>query len=84
MLLSIGTDGDISISPNPASNQIYITAEEHINKISIYASTGQLVYQENNLKGFENNIDVSVFTAGVYFISIDTEEEVITDKFIKQ
>ena len=80
----VGTDGDISISPNPASNQIYITAEEHINKISIYASTGQLVYQENNLKGFENNIDVSVFTAGVYFISIDTEEEVITDKFIKQ
>ena len=80
----LDNDSDISVSPNPASNKLFLTTEENINTISIYSITGQLVYQSNNLKGMENSIDVSAFTSGIYFISVETEEEVITEKFIKE
>ena len=80
----VDNDSDISVSPNPASDKLFLTTEENINKISIYSVTGQMVYQSNNLKGLENSIDVSSFTSGIYLISVETEEEVLTEKFIKE
>ena len=80
----LDNDSDISISPNPADERIFVTVEENINKIMIYSITGQIVYQNTKIKGLESSIDVSSFMSGIYLIAVDTEEEVITEKFIKE
>ena len=77
-------DSDISLSPNPASDRLFLSVEENINKVSIYSITGQMVYQSSNQKGLESTIDISALTSGIYLITVDTEEEVITQKFIKE
>ncbi|MBO5848919.1 MAG: T9SS type A sorting domain-containing protein [Bacteroidales bacterium] len=69
------------IYPNPANNYLNINTTENINEINIYNIVGVLVYSE---KDFNNNIDLSNFSNGVYFIKINTDKGEITKKFIKQ
>ena len=69
------------IYPNPAENNLYISTDENVNQINIYNIVGVLVYSEQD---FNNNIDLSNFNSGVYFIKISTDKGEITKRFIKQ
>lgn len=76
------TDSSITIFPNPTKNNIQITADKTIINITLYDMQGRiLVSEKHNHK--EVNLDISNQASGVYFIQINTEKGVNTEKIIK-
>ena len=76
----------ISIYPNPATNQISVAANFIRNEniiTSIYTINGSLVSKtENKYVGEPLTVDVSVLEAGIYFLKISTKEYITTKKII--
>ncbi|MBU1370485.1 MAG: T9SS type A sorting domain-containing protein, partial [Bacteroidetes bacterium] len=70
------------IYPNPATDFVYISAEENIREISIINQQGQLVQKEGN-KLQQDRIDLSNLPAGIYTLMLETENGLITRKQIK-
>lgn len=71
----------LNLYPNPASNTLHISGlvNDQTSQISICDLTGKRVYQGS----FAEEISVSDFTDGMYFISVTTAEgQVFTQKFI--
>lgn len=64
--ISGSLSANISIYPNPASNYIYISVPEKL-KASIYDATGRRV-QVLTLNTGLNQIDVTTFAKGLYFV----------------
>ena len=66
----------VQIYPNPASDIVNISSDFNMVSVSIYSFTGQLI---ENLKLNVNSyqINTSSFTAGVYSIKIETEDNII-------
>lgn len=71
---------DITIYPNPASNQLYLSATDEISSISIFSINGQL------LRKIENpgtSINTSGLTENMYFMNITTyNNRLIHKKFV--
>ncbi len=78
-----GSDDEFSVYPNPVFSDMTILSEDNINKLKIYSITGKLL-MDRNVDNTRAIIDVSLFDSGIYMISIETEDEVMTKKFIKQ
>ena len=77
---------EIKILPNPASEYIDIVFGDEVNKtevrsVKIYSAQASLVYSEES---FEENIDVTSFSKGTYFIQIDFDNSQLTQKIIIQ
>lgn len=73
---------NLLIYPNPAKNDLYIEINEQA-EIEISNIQGQLMVTTFS-KGYDNlNVDVSAFTAGIYFIKIKTKNGMAVKKFIK-
>jgi hypothetical protein len=72
-----------NIYPNPTSNTINIDIDNSsdITSIEIYNAIGQRIYHTNN---FKNQIDISEFQSGVYFLSIETLRGRTTKQIIKE
>jgi hypothetical protein len=71
--------------PNPSSGQFTLNVNTPINptSISVRSITGQLM-KEINLKGNnKQEIDISELEDGIYFISIPTENGILSKKIIK-
>jgi hypothetical protein len=71
----------IAIYPNPASNQLSITAPAHYQKVDLYDVVGNLIY--------EGNINIAIQTShlsnGVYFVKLyASDKSCITLKIIIQ
>ncbi|MBN2776414.1 MAG: C10 family peptidase [Bacteroidales bacterium] len=71
---------DVNIYPNPANEMINITGIYDAN-IAIYDIYGKLIMELNNTDS--TGIDISDFSAGVYFINISNNDDIKTMKFIK-
>jgi GH25 family lysozyme M1 (1,4-beta-N-acetylmuramidase) len=75
------------IYPNPANNNITLeNTSLNDNKdelILIYNLQGQLILQQPMLRS-KTTIDISGFTAGMYFIKVKTGSGVEVKKFVKQ
>jgi hypothetical protein len=69
-----------TLFPNPTKDQLTIKGISKINSIEIYNNTGQPILKQTNNS---NQIDVSGFTPGIYFIRVRTESEMEVKKFIK-
>ena len=75
---------NISISPNPANNQIKIKGIEKLqeaDKIIIYNSRGIQEFKKKNNSEF---IDISKLNSRIYFLAIHHSNGVETIKFIKK
>lgn len=74
-----------SIYPNPVKNSlsIYLKTDVNIKVIYIYNSLGQLVLTNSNFKNNES-VDVSMLSSGHYFMKLETEENILNCKFIKE
>jgi len=72
------TSSSISIYPNPVQNILNISSEYPIGFIKIYNLEGQLISESKN-----NQIDVSLFSSGIYFASILIDGKNSIKKFIK-
>ncbi|MDD2387711.1 MAG: T9SS type A sorting domain-containing protein, partial [Bacteroidales bacterium] len=68
----------ISITPNPTNGLINISGQG-INNITIFDNIGKELISTKN-----TNIDLSKYPAGMYFVKISANNEIITKKLIKQ
>lgn len=76
------SDNSFSIHPNPVNKLLYLSLDKisHINSIAITDIHGKRVIKT---KEYYKTIDVSFLTDGIYFLTIETDKNVLTKKFIK-
>jgi len=74
----------ISIYPNPANNKLNVSTITNFNNasISLYDVTGKLVMKKNNIDGQTQNIDISQYSSGLYFVEINQGGDILRRKVI--
>ncbi|WP_225035727.1 T9SS type A sorting domain-containing protein [Winogradskyella sp. SM1960] len=82
---TLGLDDEVFVSrvklyPNPGSDKLFIKTTEQVAQLSIYNINGQLVKQAYKVT---NGVDVSQLPTGLYMVQIKTNNNTITQKFIK-
>jgi hypothetical protein len=71
----------IIIYPNPTNGVVNIESETSINKITVFNIQGNELLVEHS----KNNLDLSNFLTGIYFIKIeDNKGEIIVKRLIKE
>jgi len=81
---------EVLVFPNPTFDKVTVSSLEKINTIEIYNVLGEKINTMNDLKqlpiiiGTKNEIDLSGFTKGIYFIKIYTEQKIQTKKIVIQ
>ncbi|MCF8365310.1 MAG: T9SS type A sorting domain-containing protein [Bacteroidales bacterium] len=70
----------VSIYPNPARDQIFVTGEDLL-KIEIVSQTGKVMLGFEGLSG-KQTVDISRLPVGIYIIRVTTKNSVITEKLI--
>jgi cyanophycinase-like exopeptidase len=69
-----------NVLPNPFTNAIYLENAEDAS-VEIFDSLGKRIYLSSNFTA--NTIDTSTFSNGLYFVKIEKEGKVQTQKMIK-
>ena len=82
---SILNSKDFVIYPNPTAGNIYLNflLENRNANYKIIDINGKILI-EDHLSQNDSIIDISSFEAGIYFISISTNDRIITRKIIKE
>jgi choice-of-anchor B domain-containing protein len=76
------TTNAFAVYPNPASDELTIKSNgDLISSVSIADVVGKVLFAEANLNSEINNIDISSFSAGIYFVNINN---ILTKKVIKK
>ncbi len=72
----------IKVYPNPTTNIINITLPNPTEyfTVSVYSSLGHLIYKVSN----HTSVDISNFTNGIYFITVNQNEKNWTTKIVKE
>jgi hypothetical protein len=76
---------EISLYPNPATDQIQITSSRSLNEtvITLYNIHSQILLQQS--PGFGNNFELSIppdIGTGIYMLRIQSKEGVVTKKIV--
>src|SRR5690606_11636078 len=75
-------DFEVNVYPNPAQNYIFFdTKDLKIESVEIYDLLGRINTEEYILN--QNQIDISLFNSGLYFIKIKTDRGISFEKFLK-
>jgi hypothetical protein len=72
------SDKNISIFPNPTTGIINIS--QSASQVELHSLTGELLMQAVN----KQKIDISEYPNGVYILKVMADEQVITEKIIKE
>jgi hypothetical protein len=70
----------VAIYPNPTYGQLNIESEVEIESIQIHSVLGQLVFNQMNVSAMNTQINTGNLENGIYIISIQTEEHVMTQQ----
>jgi hypothetical protein len=74
------TESNFSVYPNPANSVVHVyTGNEKIKIIKLFNMQGLLIQ-----KYFTNDFSVSNFPDGIYFVIVETDNSIYTNKLIKQ
>jgi CubicO group peptidase (beta-lactamase class C family) len=71
---------DITLYPNPASNNLNVRCTANIAELNIYSFSGQQISCSQGSPG----IDISFLAPGIYIIEAKTVEGVVRRKFVKK
>jgi M6 family metalloprotease-like protein len=91
-MLSLSEKGNVAkaqfdLFPNPSTKNLHIRyadMDEH-SSFSIYSVTGQLIYHSQIIDATgEKIVDVSDWSAGVYFLKLHSPKNVVSKRFIKK
>jgi len=76
----------VSVFPNPSNGKFTVTGINcSINAINIYNVMGAKVFSISDIKLLINNeIDISDFKRGIYFIKIDSRDRIYKEKIVIQ
>jgi hypothetical protein len=80
-------ENEITLFPNPASNEINIklgTSNALPNNYTIYNMLGQVVSHKSIMAPIDLNVNTSSLSKGVYFIKIATDNSSLSLPFIKK
>ena len=77
---SNGNRNGFSVSPNPFRNVLKVKTDTET-KVMVLNATGQVVVE--TAVSQEEDIDMSAFNAGVYFVVMTNEQKTETKKVIK-
>lgn len=72
---------EILVYPNPSTGIINISAKNKISSIKIYSHMGKIVKNYGNLSN-QHQLDLSLLSKGVYFISILSNDKTTTSKIV--
>jgi extracellular elastinolytic metalloproteinase len=73
----------ISISPNPAQSTVRIQSAAAMKNIQVFNTAGQMVLTANPFAS-NYNLNVATLPTGTYSVRIETNNEIVTQKLIKQ
>jgi hypothetical protein len=74
-----GNGNNINVYPNPARKIVYITSDREMHGLNMLNNLGQLV-TTREIIGRAYQIDVSVYSPGMYFLRIETIDGIVTTK----
>jgi uncharacterized repeat protein (TIGR01451 family) len=75
-------DSSVAIYPNPAVNEVTISADNKIKSIQLYDAQGRIILTRL-MDDLESKIDISSHSKGIYFIKITTEKGAQVQKLLK-
>lgn len=85
--LSQNQNASLLVYPNPVSNFLNISFQEiDINRITIFNTLGQTIFQKEISPNNQQNIQLNIFTLppGIYIVQAAGKNKTATAKFIKQ
>ena len=69
-----------SVYPNPNNGVFNITSATIINAIEAYNTLGQLVYNNTDVNNTTHAVNFTYLPRGIYFIKINTEQTIVTER----
>jgi alpha-tubulin suppressor-like RCC1 family protein len=78
----IAEEGTLSVYPNPSNGIFNVESTEKILAVEIYNVLGAKVYHQQIANASNLQIDLSSHAKGVYFIKVQSEKEVLTQKIV--
>jgi photosystem II stability/assembly factor-like uncharacterized protein len=82
-LNEINTSVQIAAYPNPVKDEVNISSSEKIKGIKVFNSTGQKII-DAPVDDTNINIDFKSFLTGLYIFQVQTENNIISKKIIKE
>lgn len=74
---------EITLFPNPVSNELNIDSKDNIKEVTVFNLTGQQLFsKKGNSK--TSKIDVSNLKSGIYIVEVKTDKTSKTYKVIKK
>ena len=73
-------NGQISVYPNPATENVNVKSDYVINTLEVMNYVGQTVYRNSNVEAKTSKINVSKLQAGIYFVKVATVQGTRTVK----
>ena len=75
----------ISVYPNPSNGIFTINTSIPLAKalIKVFSFSGEIIYTKENCFGTKNNIDISQYSKGIYYIEISEQGNAIHQKIVK-
>lgn len=81
---TLASESDFSVYPNPANDQITIQLHDNTQgNVTIIDATGAIVVQANQIANGEQ-INISNLVSGLYFVQIQSQNNIISKRLIKQ
>ena len=76
------TENNCSIYPNPVNDKVVISAPDNITNISVYSLQGAVVFSKK-VNGRTVELSLSELNAGVYFVKVQSGNNVYVNKITK-
>ncbi len=73
---------NVSLFPNPATDQLNIKYNGEASSIKIYNGNGAII-MDRTIDGYMDRLDISALRPGIYYMMIEVNGELIPKKFIK-
>lgn len=70
----------VKMWPNPVAEMAFVEAESTIRSYSVVNSVGQVIESRENVNASALELNVSNYAAGVYFVSVTTDNGVSTER----
>ena len=72
----------INLSPNPCLDNLEIISKNNFKFLEIFNSIGEIIYSKN-LNTSSLSINTSIYSKGIYFVRIHTDNKLTLHRFIK-
>ncbi len=76
------SEADVKLVPNPATDIVSVQVADPINQITVFSVDGREIFRQSYQGVEQTSLDVRTLPAGVYLVSVQTEEELVTERLV--